>query len=71
MKINKCTKFVCNLNDNENYPVHVLALKQALNHGLKLTKVHRVIEFRQEYWLKPYIDMNTELRKNAKNEINK
>ena len=71
MKINKCTKLACNLNDKENYSVHVLALKQALNHELKVTKVHRVIEFGQEYWLKPYIDMNIELRKNAKNEINK
>ena len=71
MKINKCTKLVCNVQDKENYPVHVLALKQALNHGLKLTKVHSVIEFRQEYWLKPYIDMNTELRKNAKNDFEK
>ena len=53
MKINKCTRLVCNVQDNENYPVHVLALKQALNHGLKLTKVQSVIEFRQEYWLKP------------------
>ena len=35
-KINKCDKFVCNLNDKENYPVHILALKQALNRGLKL-----------------------------------
>ena len=71
MKINDCTRLVCNLNDKENYPVYVLALKQALNHGLKLTKVHSVIEFRQEYWLKPYIDMNTELRKNAKNDFEK
>ena len=71
MKINKCDKLVCNLNDKENYPVHVLALKQALNHGLKLTKVHSVIEFRQKEWLKLYIDMNTELRKNAKNDFEK
>ena len=71
MKINKCTKLVCNLNDKKNYPVHVLSLKQALNHGFKLTKVHRVIEFRQEYWLKPYIDMNTNLRKDAKNDFEK
>ena len=60
MKINQFTKLACNLQDKENYPVHVLALKQALNHRLKLTKVHSVIEFRQEYWLKPYIDMKTE-----------
>ena len=46
MKINNCTKLVCNLNDKENYPVHILALKQALNHGLKLKKVDSVIEFR-------------------------
>ena len=71
MIINNCTKLLCNLNDKEYYPVHVLALKQALNHGLKLTKVHNAIEFSQEYWLKPYIDMNTELRKNAKNDFEK
>ena len=49
MKINKCDKLVCNLNDKENYPVQILALKQALNHRLKLKKVHSVTEFRQEY----------------------
>ena len=71
MKINKCAKLVCTTYNKENYVVHVLALKQALNHGLKLTKIQRVIEFRQEAWLKPYIDMNTELKKKAKNEFEK
>ena len=71
MKTNKCTKLVCNIHNKENYPVHILASKEALNHGLKLTKVHRVVEFRQEDWLKPYIDMNTELRKHAKNDFEK
>ena len=71
MKINKCTKLVCNVQDKENYPVHVLALKQALNHGLKLTKVHSVIEFRQEAWLKPYINKNNDLRKDAQNDFQK
>ena len=71
LKINKCAKLVCNIQDKENYPLHVLALKQTLNHGLKLTKVHSVIEFRQEDWLKLCIDMNTDLRKNVKNDFEK
>ena len=71
MKINKCTKLVCTTQNKENYVVHIRALKQALNHGLKLTKVHRIIQFDQEAWLKPYIDMNTDLRKQAKNDFEK
>ena len=51
--------------------MHVKSLKQALNHGLKFRKVHRIIEFNQEAWLKPDIDMNTELRKFAKNDFEK
>ena len=43
--------------------MHINSLKQALNHGLKLKKIHRIIKFNQEAWLKPYIDVNTELRK--------
>ena len=46
-------------------------MKQASNHGLKLKKVHRIIEFNQKAWLKPYIDMNTELRKLAKDDFEK
>ena len=55
----------------KNYVVHIRALKQALNHGLILKKVHRVIQFNQEAWLRPYIDMNTELRTKAKNDFQK
>ena len=69
MKIDKCKKLVCNLRNKKKYVVHIRSLKQALNHGLKLKKVHRIIEFNQEAWLKPYIDMNTELRKIAKNDF--
>ena len=71
MEINKCKKLVCNLYNKKKYVAHINALKQALNHGLKLKKIHRVIEFNQEEWLKPYIDMNTELRKLAKNDFEK
>ena len=46
MKINNDSKLVCSVQDKENYPIHIVALKQTLNHGLKLTKVHRVAEFR-------------------------
>ena len=68
-KIEKVKKLVCNIEDKEKYVIHKRALKQALNHGLKLEKVHRAIQFNQKAWLKPYIDMNTKLRKEAKNEF--
>ena len=71
MKIGKCKKLVSNLYGKKNYVVHIRSLKQALNHGLILKKVHRVIQFNQEAWLKPYIDMNTKYRKNAKNDFEK
>ena len=58
MKIKKFNKLVCNLHDKKEYVVHIRTLKQALNHGLILKNVHRVIQFNQEVWLKPYIGMN-------------
>ena len=66
-KSRKCNKLVCNIQDEEN----IRTLKQALNHGLILKKVHRVIQFNQKAWLKPYIDMNTKLRTEAKNDFEK
>ena len=71
IKINKCTKLTCTIQNKENYVIHIRALKKAINHGLELTKVHRIIEFDQEAWLKHYIDMNTDLRKHAKNDFEK
>ena len=71
MEINKCKKLVCNLYSKKKYVAHINTLKQALNHGLKFKTIHRVIEFNQEAWLKPYIDMNTKLRKLAKNDFEK
>ena len=55
----------------KEHVIHIRNLKQALNHGLVLKKVHRVIKFNQEAWLKPQIDINTKLRKNAKNDFKK
>ena len=71
MKIDKCKELVCDVRNKKKYVVHIKSLKQALNHGLKLKRVHRIIEFNQKAWLKPYIDMNTELRKLAKDDFAK
>ena len=70
-KVNKVEKLICSIEDKEKYVIHIRALKQALNHGLKLKKVHRIIQFKQKAWLKTYIDMNTEVGKNANNEFEK
>ena len=58
------------MQDKENYVDHIRVLKQALNYGLKLKRVQKVIQFNQKALMKPYIDMNTKLRKEAKNEFN-
>ena len=71
MEVNNYKKLVCNLFNNKKYVAHINTLKQALNHGLKFKKIHRVIEFNQEAWFKHYIDMNTELRKEAKKDFDK
>ena len=70
-KIKKYNQLVCNIYCKENYVVHIRALKQALSHILLLKKVHRVIQFSREAWLKPYIDMNIKLRTEAKNDSEK
>ena len=70
-KVNKVEKLIWCIENKEKYIIHIRSLKQALNHGLKLKKVHRVIQFNQKDWLKPYIDMNTKLTKEAKNNFEK
>ena len=70
MEINGHSKLACTLYDKKGYVSHIKNIKQALNHGLKLLKVRKEIAFYQEAWFKPYIKMNTELRKkNAKNDF--
>ena len=71
MKIVIVEKIVANLHDKTECIIHIRNLKQALNHGLVFKKVHRVIKFNQNSWLKPYIDMSTDLRKKAKNYFEK
>ena len=69
-KVEKVEKLICSIGEKKNV-IHIRALKQALYHGLKLKKVHKVIQFNQKPWLKPYIDMNTKYRKEAKNQFEK
>ena len=71
MEINGVEKLVPNLRDKKNYVIHIQALNQALQHGLRLSKIHRAIEFDQSPWLKTYIDFNTQLRTAATNDFEK
>ena len=66
MKIEQVEKLVANLHGKAEFVIHIIKLKHALYHGLALKKVNRVIKFDQNDWLKPYIDMNTDLRKKKK-----
>ena len=68
MKSWKVEKFVTHLYDRKEYVIHIRKLKQELNHGLVLKKKHRVFKFNKA-WLK--LNMNIELRKNAKNDFEK
>ena len=66
MTVEKFISLVPKLHDKKEYVIHIKNLKHELNCGLVLKKVHRVIKFNQKAWLKSFIDMDTELRKNAK-----
>ena len=71
MEINGVEKLVPNLRDKKNFVIHIQALNQVLQHGLRLDRIHRAIEFDQSPWLKTYIDFNTQLRTAATNDFKK
>ena len=69
--MNKVEKLIPTLSDKKNYVLHYRNLKQYLEMGLKLAKIHRGISFNEEAWLKPYIELNTQLRTKATNDFEK
>ena len=71
MKLEKVEKLIANLHGRTEYVSHIRNLKKELNHELILKLVHTVIQLNQGTWLNSYINMNTKLRQNAKNNFEK
>jgi hypothetical protein len=64
-------KLIGNLQTKIKYKTHYRNLKLYLGLGMKLLRVHRVVAFRQESWLKPYVELNTKMRQQAKTDFEK
>ena len=71
IKLGVTNKLIPNLYPKNNYVVHYRNLKFYLSQGARLIKVHEILELKQNDWMKPYINFNTEKRKEAANEADK
>ena len=71
IKVGDVKKLISNLGNKTNYVVHYRNLQLYLSLGMKLTKIHRVLKFKQSDWTKNYIDFNNKKRMNAANDIEK
>ena len=64
-------KLVPNLMDKSRYVLHYRNLQLYLSLGLRIVKVHKVLQFNQSPWMQPYIEKNTHLRTTATNDFEK
>ena len=71
IKVGDVKKLIPNLGNKTNYVVHYINFQLYLSLEMKLTKIHRVLEFKKSDWMKKYIDFNTEKRMNAANVFEK
>ena len=71
IKIGGVNKLVLNLGNKSKYVVHYGNLQLYLSLGMKLTKIYRILKFKQSDWSKKYIDFNTDKTKNAANTFEK
>ena len=71
IKVGDVKKLIPNLGNKTNYVVHYRNLQLYLSLGMKLTKIHRVLKFKQPDWMKKYVGFNTEKRKIAANDFEK
>ena len=69
VKIGSIKKLVPNVMSKNNYVIHYRNLQQCLEKAFKLKKVHIILKFKQEDWIKPYIDFKTQKRKEATNDV--